>query len=226
MKEKTSEMNIHDKDAMKSLPSKVDTKAEAKPVPMVEEGEVAKDMEEEEEEEGEEGDDEDDDDNVEFLHDEPLASGGMAAVLSLAKRRGMLNDPKERSKNDPAPNLNLEYPDEYGRPMTQKEAFRKLSHVFHGKAPGKQKKEKKMKKYLEELKSKRVGNVDDPTHTISKLKQQQKASGKAFLVLDQKLTAEDREKLVKEAQKLAKRKRKKLKKKEKAAKAAAKKQRG
>jgi len=188
-------------------------------------------MEEEDDEDGDDeeegqasGNDENNDDNVEFLHDEPLASGGLAAVLSLAKRRGLLEDAlKKKKEADPAPNLNLEYPDEYGRPMSQKEAFRKLSHAFHGKAPGKLKREKKMKKYLEELKGKKIGNVDDPTHTISKLKSRQKASGKAFMVLDQKMTAEDREKLLKEAQKQAKRKRKKQKKKEKAAEKAARK---
>mmetsp|Transcript_7808 Transcript_7808/g.11090 ORF Transcript_7808/g.11090 Transcript_7808/m.11090 type:complete len:430 (+) Transcript_7808:57-1346(+) len=214
-KEKVSKMDVHDENMISVKPSK---QAEDTDVKM-----EMDDDSEEDENEMEEGE-ASDDDHVDFLHDEPLASGGVAAVLSLAKRRGMLSDPTEKEKtNDPAPNLNLEYPDEYGRPMTAKEAFRKLSHSFHGKAPGKSKQEKKMKKYLEEIKSKKIGNVDDPTHTISKLKQQQKASGKAFLVLDQKLSTEDREKLVKEAQKLRKRQRKKQKKKERAAAAAAKK---
>mmetsp|Transcript_1739 Transcript_1739/g.2373 ORF Transcript_1739/g.2373 Transcript_1739/m.2373 type:complete len:708 (-) Transcript_1739:132-2255(-) len=218
-KEKASKMDIHNQEMMKDVTMALDGGGDVKA------------MEEEDDEDGDDeeegqasGNDENNDDNVEFLHDEPLASGGLAAVLSLAKRRGLLEDAlKKKKEADPAPNLNLEYPDEYGRPMSQKEAFRKLSHAFHGKAPGKLKREKKMKKYLEELKGKKIGNVDDPTHTISKLKSRQKASGKAFMVLDQKMTAEDREKLLKEAQKQAKRKRKKQKKKEKAAEKAARK---
>lgn len=210
LKEKKSELKVHDREEMQ-----VDTQQT-----------VAMDTDEKEEDgempttEDNDADDNEEDEDVDFLHDEPLASGGVAAVIALAKRRGMLQNQKELQKNDPAPKLNLEYPDEYGRPMTQKEAFRKLSHTFHGKTPGRLKQEKKMKKYLLEIKSKKIGNIDDPSHTISKLKQRQRASGKAFLVLDQKLTADDREKLVKEAQKLAKRKRKKQKKKEKAAKKA------
>mmetsp|Transcript_12110 Transcript_12110/g.29782 ORF Transcript_12110/g.29782 Transcript_12110/m.29782 type:complete len:687 (+) Transcript_12110:38-2098(+) len=208
-KEKASKMEVYDKDM------KVE---DLKPTVMDESVGATMDVDEEEEKQTEEGEASDQDDTVGFLHDEPLASGGLSAVLSLAKRRGMLDDQAEKAKEkDPAPNLSIEYPDEYGRPMTAKEAFRKLSHTFHGKAPGKQKKEKKMKRYLEELKGKRIGNVDDPTHTISKLKQQQKAAGQAYLVLDQKLTAEDREKLVKEAQRQMKRKRKKQRKKERAA---------
>ena len=40
--------------------------------------------------------------------------------------------------------------DEFGRVMTPKEAFRELCHKFHGIAPGKKQKQKRIKKYLEE----------------------------------------------------------------------------
>lgn len=42
--------------------------------------------------------------------------------------------------------------DEFGRPMTTKEAWRQLNHAFHGKAPGAKAQERRKKQYLEELK--------------------------------------------------------------------------
>ena len=39
----------------------------------------------------------------------------------------------------------IERRDEFGRIMTPKEAFRMISHKFHGKGPGKKKQEKRMK---------------------------------------------------------------------------------
>lgn len=40
--------------------------------------------------------------------------------------------------------------------MTPKQAFRLLSHKFHGKGPGKMKQEKRMKQYHDELKMKQM----------------------------------------------------------------------
>jgi U4/U6.U5 tri-snRNP-associated protein 1 len=48
------------------------------------------------------------------------------------------------------PNVELKYIDEYGRSMGSKEAFRHLSHQFHGKGSGKGKTEKKLKKIEDE----------------------------------------------------------------------------
>ncbi|KAI9726830.1 MAG: hypothetical protein M1828_000686 [Chrysothrix sp. TS-e1954] len=58
------------------------------------------------------------------------------------------------------PNVNLKYIDEHGRHMGQKEAFRELSHMFHGKMPGKQKVEKKLKKIENERKREAASLVD------------------------------------------------------------------
>lgn len=44
------------------------------------------------------------------------------------------------------PNVKLEYIDDNGRLLNHKEAFRYLSHKFHGKGPGKNKIEKRLKK--------------------------------------------------------------------------------
>ncbi|KAJ1569828.1 hypothetical protein HK096_000783 [Nowakowskiella sp. JEL0078] len=53
-----------------------------------------------------------------------------------------------------APDINLDYYDEFGRQLSKKEvrAFRQLSHKFHGKGSGKLKTEKRLKKIQEEIK--------------------------------------------------------------------------
>lgn len=61
---------------------------------------------------------------------------------------GMLMDFKE--KESYKPDVKLEYVDETGRHLNQKEAFRQLSHRFHGKGSGKKKTEKRGKKLDEE----------------------------------------------------------------------------
>lgn len=48
------------------------------------------------------------------------------------------------------PSVNLKYIDEYGRELDQKEAFKHLSHQFHGKGSGAGKTDKKLKKIREE----------------------------------------------------------------------------
>jgi U4/U6.U5 tri-snRNP-associated protein 1 len=58
---------------------------------------------------------------------------------------------------DYKPDVQLNYVDEHGRAMNQKEAFKHLSHQFHGKGSGKLKTEKHLKKIEEERK--REANV-------------------------------------------------------------------
>lgn len=57
---------------------------------------------------------------------------------------GPISDFKE--KDTYRPNVKLEYIDDNGRLLNEKEAFRYLSHKFHGKGPGKNKIEKRLKK--------------------------------------------------------------------------------
>lgn len=61
------------------------------------------------------------------------------------------------------PDVKLRYNDEYGREMNQKEAFKHLSHMFHGKGSGKQKTEKRLKKIEDEKRNAAKGilNVGD-----------------------------------------------------------------
>ncbi|ORX60071.1 SART-1 protein [Piromyces finnis] len=81
------------------------------------------------------------------------------------------------------PVVNIEYHDEFGRTLTQKEAFRQLSHKFHGKTSGKLKTEKRLKKLEEELKLKQMSSTDTPLGTVSALQERTKAMGSAHLVL-------------------------------------------
>lgn len=58
------------------------------------------------------------------------------------------------------PDVHLKYVDEFGREMNQKEAFKHLSHQFHGKGSGKQKTEKRLKKIDEEKKRMAMSSLD------------------------------------------------------------------
>ncbi|CCX06303.1 Similar to U4/U6.U5 tri-snRNP-associated protein snu66; acc. no. O94538 [Pyronema omphalodes CBS 100304] len=60
---------------------------------------------------------------------------------------------------DYKPDVNLSYKDEFGREMNQKEAFKYLSHQFHGKGSGKAKTEKRLKKIEDEKKREAAGGL-------------------------------------------------------------------
>ncbi|KAJ0426441.1 SART-1 protein [Aspergillus carlsbadensis] len=63
------------------------------------------------------------------------------------------------------PDVQLKYIDEFGRQMNQKEAFKHLSHQFHGKGSGKMKTEKRLKKIEEENKREAMSALDSSQHT-------------------------------------------------------------
>lgn len=58
------------------------------------------------------------------------------------------------------PNVELKYVDDFGRHMNQKEAFKHLSHQFHGKGSGKQKTEKMLKKIEDEKRREAQNTLD------------------------------------------------------------------
>jgi U4/U6.U5 tri-snRNP-associated protein 1 len=66
----------------------------------------------------------------------------------------------EHFNKDYKPNVDLKYTDEYGRSMNQKEAFKHLSHQFHGKGSGKQKTEKTLKKIEDEKRRMAQSSLD------------------------------------------------------------------
>lgn len=63
------------------------------------------------------------------------------------------------------PNVQLKYVDEFGRGMNQKEAFKHLSHQFHGKGSGKQKTEKHLKKIDDDKKREAQSALDSSQAT-------------------------------------------------------------
>lgn len=72
-----------------------------------------------------------------------------------ARRSGAserFNGPTSEFREKPGykPNVKLEYIDDNNQKLTPKEAFRYLSHKFHGKGPGKNKIEKRLKKVEQE----------------------------------------------------------------------------
>ncbi len=63
------------------------------------------------------------------------------------------------------PDVQLKYVDDHGRLMNQKEAFKHLSHQFHGKGSGKQKTEKYLKKIEDEKKREAMSTLDSSLST-------------------------------------------------------------
>jgi U4/U6.U5 tri-snRNP-associated protein 1 len=102
-----------------------------------------------------EGEGEAGDEDLAFVHRQPLVGKGMGATLALLKETGELKKSEQlagRAKDnrayDPSSadhGVKLEYRDEFGRKLTQKEAFRQLSYKFHGYGPGQKKLEKRLK---------------------------------------------------------------------------------
>jgi U4/U6.U5 tri-snRNP-associated protein 1 len=132
------------------------------------------------------------------LLEEPDLKRGVGSALELIRRRGLLqkstqrkhagraNDHKGVHFADAADDgVRIEHLDEFGRPMTEKEAFRHLSYAFHNQAPGLKKRAKRLKEREREIKMKRLvrGDGEDALNKIQKAVQ---SAGKAYVVLDAK----------------------------------------
>ncbi|XAR63764.1 hypothetical protein NMG60_11023830 [Bertholletia excelsa] len=133
----------------------------------------------------------------ETIH-EAAVGKGLSGALRLLKDRGTLketvewggrNMDKKKSKlvgiygNDEQKEIRIERTDEYGRILTPKEAFRLISHRFHGKGPGKMKQEKRMRQYQEELKVKQMKNSDTPSLSVERMREAQARLKTPYLVL-------------------------------------------
>ncbi|CAK8695653.1 U4/U6.U5 tri-snRNP-associated protein 1-like [Clavelina lepadiformis] len=95
--------------------------------------------------------------------------------------RGMVTDFVE--KKDYKPKIAIEYVDDRGRALSEKEAFRKLSHRFHGKGSGKLKTEKRMKKLTEEDTMKHMSSTDTPLNTVAMMKAKLQTEASPYIVL-------------------------------------------
>ena len=144
------------------------------------------------------------------------ASKGLAATLALLKDTGKLRETEmwDGRTNDKKPlalqrareaaalpsgehegkkfDFNLDKYDEFGRKMTPKEAFRDLCHKFHGIEPSKNKKDKRLKRYQEEMKQKKLAEKlaeEGAVGSMESMKRVQQVSHAPFLMLDGKLRA-------------------------------------
>lgn len=88
-----------------------------------------------------------------------------------------------KEKANYKPDVKLEYVDDNGRLLNQKEAFRVLSHKFHGKGPGKNKIDKRMKKLEQESKLRQMSCIDTPLNTVHKLQEKQKELQLPYVVI-------------------------------------------
>ncbi|KAI1298765.1 U4/U6.U5 tri-snRNP-associated protein 1 [Halotydeus destructor] len=95
------------------------------------------------------------------------------------------NGPVSRfeDKSGYKPDVKLDYVDDAGRVLTQKEAFRVLSHKFHGKGSGKNKIDKRYKKLEQESKLRQMSSIDTPLNTVKKLQEKQKELQSPFVII-------------------------------------------
>jgi U4/U6.U5 tri-snRNP-associated protein 1 len=81
------------------------------------------------------------------------------------------------------PDITIVYYDEFGRSLTPKEAWKALSHKFHGKGSGKMKTEKRLKKIAEEKKKEAMASGDTPLSMNKAFQIRQEKTGQAHFVL-------------------------------------------
>ncbi|KAG8887451.1 hypothetical protein FRB98_009595 [Tulasnella sp. 332] len=81
------------------------------------------------------------------------------------------------------PDVEIKYYDEFGREMDKKEAWKALSHRFHGKGSGKMKTEKRLKKIADEKKRAAMISGDTPTSMNEAFQKRQAKVGTAHMVL-------------------------------------------
>jgi U4/U6.U5 tri-snRNP-associated protein 1 len=78
-----------------------------------------------------------------ILDNQPLAASGMAATLALLKSSGDFNaaeedvhgrtkDSRQQNPSERFGDIKLEYRDDFGRLLSQKEAYRQMAYKFHG----------------------------------------------------------------------------------------------
>lgn len=81
------------------------------------------------------------------------------------------------------PDIDLSYHDEHGRKLSMKEAWKALSHKFHGKGSGRLKTEKRLKKVAEEKKQEAMASGDTPLSMSRAFQIRQEKTGQAHFVL-------------------------------------------
>ncbi|CAO3642502.1 unnamed protein product [Cunninghamella echinulata] len=98
------------------------------------------------------------------------------------EERDRLREFEQRMANY-KPDVKLEYIDDQGNSLKTKEAFRFMSHKFHGKTSGKGKTEKRLQKREEEKKLNMMSSTDTPLNLAGALLERQQKTGNAHVVL-------------------------------------------
>ncbi|KZV88906.1 hypothetical protein EXIGLDRAFT_163275 [Exidia glandulosa HHB12029] len=81
------------------------------------------------------------------------------------------------------PDIHIVYHDEFGRELGMKEAWKALSHRFHGKMPGRMKQEKRLKRIADEKKREAMSSGDTPLNMNMHFQARQEKAGQAHMVL-------------------------------------------
>ncbi|KAK4263436.1 hypothetical protein QN277_028841 [Acacia crassicarpa] len=113
---------------------------------------------------------------------ETVEWGGRNMDKKKSKLVGIVDDDESKHAHNKK-EIRIERTDEFGRILTPKEAFRLISHKFHGKGPGKMKQEKRMKQYYEELKMKQMKSSDTPSLSVERMRESQAHLKTPYLVL-------------------------------------------
>jgi U4/U6.U5 tri-snRNP-associated protein 1 len=129
---------------------------------------------------------------VDELAEQEIGSGLASALAVLRSKgahkeqmqivRGRTND-ERIDVNDGTTHFTLNYLDAQGRPLTQKEAFRELSHRFHGRESGKRKTEAALRKLEDARKRHIMPSNDTPLHTAEALRLAAAKAQQPFIVL-------------------------------------------
>ncbi len=119
---------------------------------------------------------------------ERLKSRGSSKDQAQREYENRLRDQQEARANLEAfknykPDVNIVYHDEFGRALDWKEAWKALSHKFHGKGSGKMKTEKRLKKIAEERKKEAMASGDTPLSMNKAFQIRQEKTGQAHFVL-------------------------------------------
>jgi U4/U6.U5 tri-snRNP-associated protein 1 len=119
---------------------------------------------------------------------ERLKSRGSSKDQAQREYENRLRDQQEARSNLEAfknykPDVNIVYHDEFGRSLDWKEAWKALSHKFHGKGSGKMKTEKRLKKIAEEKKKEAMASGDTPLSMNKAFQIRQEKTGQAHFVL-------------------------------------------
>ena len=114
--------------------------------------------------------------------------GSIEAPQAQREYENRLREQQEARQNLEAfknykPDVNIVYYDEFGRELTPKEAWKALSHKFHGKGSGKGKTEKRLKKIAEERKKEAMASGDTPLSMNQAFQIRQEKAGQAHFVL-------------------------------------------